>query len=246
MGSCHRHRSREARHKVAELLRELSLHGGKLSESCPLFPGNDQLLVQEKKKMKVMHRQWQCGECGKMFRSEHYLDLHFERKHQDMLLPNATACLGDYCDMLRCPSWIAEVKRSPHHGDGVCNEHELDGRRHFCQHVMHDCLAGASADDDALFERLDTKYCQVMSCEGRARVRRGLDLNQDHLTEAHAVGTLYYVGAALLLTTLAVLYVGLCFWHRRGAEGRGDLRRRASRRGTGGPLSWFTGKQKAY
>ena len=36
-----------------------------------------------------------CSECSKLFRSERHLDLHLERKHDALLQPNATVCLGE-------------------------------------------------------------------------------------------------------------------------------------------------------
>ena len=36
-----------------------------------------------------------CSECSKLFRSERHLDLHLERKHDTLLQPNATVCLGE-------------------------------------------------------------------------------------------------------------------------------------------------------
>ena len=43
-----------------------------------------------------------CGECGKAFRSEAYLDLHLDRFHP--VNGSGKGCLADYCTILDCPS----------------------------------------------------------------------------------------------------------------------------------------------
>ena len=90
-GACDRAAAREARKAARELL--LS-RGVAISPSCPLHPDNDRLLPHERRKKTLGRAQWQCSECSKLFRSERHLDLHLERKHDALLQPNATVCLG--------------------------------------------------------------------------------------------------------------------------------------------------------
>ena len=61
-----------------------------ISHHCPLHPSNDRLRQHEEHKQAVTQYQWKCALCGKMFRSESYIDLHLERKHHDTLPTNST------------------------------------------------------------------------------------------------------------------------------------------------------------
>ncbi|KAF4727640.1 hypothetical protein FOZ63_016167, partial [Perkinsus olseni] len=57
-------------------------------QTCVLSPGNDIWSPHEQAKVWNRAKQsaatWQCGVCGKVFKSEHYLDLHMESKHMDI------------------------------------------------------------------------------------------------------------------------------------------------------------------
>ena len=46
-------------------------------------------VYQEDQKEELRPNQWKCNSCGKMFRSEHYIDLHMDRKHP----PKATVSI---------------------------------------------------------------------------------------------------------------------------------------------------------
>ena len=58
-----------------------------------------------------------CGVCGKYFHTDPYLDAHFDRKHQDLLVGHA--CLADHCTVLQCPSMGAGGSGEGQGGDGV-------------------------------------------------------------------------------------------------------------------------------
>ena len=105
--SCDRPSAREARKAVSDVLVPLARSlGAELLHSCPLHPDHDRLLPHERKKKPMTQWQWRCDQCGKLFKSEHYIDMHMERKHQHLLSATALTCLGDFCDILRCPSWV--------------------------------------------------------------------------------------------------------------------------------------------
>jgi rubredoxin len=59
----------------------------------------------------VTQRQWRCGLCGKVFKSEQYIDAHLVRRHTDSLPAAGGTCLAEYCDILRCPSWVSASAR---------------------------------------------------------------------------------------------------------------------------------------
>ena len=210
-GVCDRAAAREARTAARELLLE---QGVAISPACSLHPSHDRLLPHEQLKSSLGRAQWRCSKCSKLFRSERHLDLHLERKHAALLEPNATVCLGEYCDMLRCPSWLVALRKQP----GGCDDQKLMARRHFCQHLLHDCLVQGTPGSLLLFERLDHTICQPLRCEARALLRAGRTLpgvaaaqraSAAAATAEH--GPLYYGLATALLLGLATFY-GVSLW----------------------------------
>ena len=159
-GECDREAAREARSAARELL---LYRGVAISPTCPLHPDNDRLLPHEQRKKSLSRAQWRCSECSKLFRSERHLDLHLERKHAALLLPNATVCLGEYCDILRCPSWLEALRKQ----QAGCDERKLRTRLHLCQHLLHDCVVEGTPGGHLLFESLDQSICQPLRCESQ-------------------------------------------------------------------------------
>ena len=197
--------------------------------------------------MAVTQWQWRCKVCNKLFKAEHYLDRHLDRKHSDLL--NATAastCLGDYCDILQCPSWVERVRRQARDQPRRCKDGELEARRHLCQHLMHDCFLasrdGHNADLHPVFEAVEQHFCSPISCAGRDRLRAG-DEPANVLphrfggdasgADSQATSTGYYFVSGLLLVGLAVLYAGLFCWWRETRTSSGELRARKGRQGSG-------------
>ena len=41
----------------------------------------------ERTKQRQRHGRWRCGECGKVFHAEHFLDHHAERSHLADIVP---------------------------------------------------------------------------------------------------------------------------------------------------------------
>ena len=251
---CDRVRAREARAAIrSRLLAVAGQFRAVFSTQCPLHPDHDHLLHHEAQKEQLTQYQWRCGLCKKIFRSEHYLDLHLERKHRDVMPQNTSDCLGDYCDILGCPSWVADVQRDQHlhrhrtHGAGQCADaKKLDARRHFCQHLMHDCFATGPAEDaHAAFEALDEVFCEPISCEQRQRVRDGLEAF-GALTETRESRGAYAVLVSLVVLVLVVVYIWLYCWVTETRVGQSGLRPRPGRRGWfGAAANPFGRKSKA-
>jgi hypothetical protein len=232
--SCDRAASREAR-RIAkrEVIDVARQHGVPLVASCPLHPDNDRVRAHEERKKPISGGQWQCNVCGKLFSSEKYLDMHMQRRHADMLRTNDTLCLADYCDLMRCPRWLESIQG----GTLACKPSEVAARMHLCQHVFHDCFP-PDAEGRALFERLNARFCQQLSCEWRRSLQtsptatlRALDALGDGAPSV----TLYYVLAGVLIAGLAFVYGALACWYRE-ITSRGDLR---TRRGRGSSASWW-------
>jgi hypothetical protein len=80
--ACDRTRSSEARASLRRILWDpISARRRRLPRDCPLAPFADILRGQESAKRPISASHWQCGLCGKNFRSEHFLDKHLARKH---------------------------------------------------------------------------------------------------------------------------------------------------------------------
>ena len=240
---CDRVAAREARKAARELVLNVARSRGvEIAHSCPLHSDHDRVLPHEQRKRALNKYQWKCNECGKVFKSEHYIDMHMARRHAALLSANATVCLGDFCDVLRCPSWLSGLRGSPHQ----CQESVLLARRHFCQHMLHDCLVDeSSAAGHLLFESLDEVLCKPFNCETRAQLHAGAAVPSAAALGADADQTsgFYYVMAAVLIICIGALYVSMYCYYSAASVGRGDLRARR-RRGRIGWGQWL--KQKAY
>ena len=245
MSSCDRAASREAR-RIAktDILEAAQRQNVPLLASCPLHPDNDRVRSHETHKKKIAPNQWRCGVCDKIFSSEEYLDRHMERRHADMLT-NDTLCLGDYCDVLRCPRWLEDIQ----HRAVACKPSEVAARMHLCQHVLHDCFP-PGGDGRALFERLNARFCQQLSCEWRAELHASPTATLralEALDRGAPSATLYYVLAGVLVAGLAILYGTLFCWLRETKLcGRSDLRPRRARSGAWWQRWWPFVKQKAF
>jgi hypothetical protein len=266
--SCDRPSAREARRRVHEAVIPLAqAFGAQLSTACPLHPDNDHLLPHEGQKQPVTKFQWKCGVCGKMFKSEHYLDLHLERKHAGMLNQSASVCVGELCDVLQCPSWLSALQRQEKERPRPCRSSELEARRHHCQHMLHDCFEAArpGADLHPVFEAMEERFCRPLSCAGRKKllvsgsslampvpvggvggVGRGAYGTDG---EGGGPGTVYYIFGGVLLSVLCLLYVSVGVHYseiRSGATGElrsgggGGVRRRR------GGAWWQLTKRKDY
>ncbi|KAL1514616.1 hypothetical protein AB1Y20_003710 [Prymnesium parvum] len=241
---CNRAAAREARKEVRDMLIPLvKSYGARMSPVCPLHKEHDRLLGHESQKKALTISNWRCEICGKSFRSEHYIDMHLDRKHLDTLPHTATTCLGDFCDILRCPGWVNGVKARLRENPADCDERELEARRHYCQHLMHDCFAHLNETGHALFESLDSQLCSALTCKWQLQLRDGKAVppvvHAQVPLDRNSLGST--ILAVVLLLVLGGLYCGVYCWYRDTKIGRGDLKARSNRRGG---VSWF--KSKAY
>ena len=244
--NCDRHLAREARRIVKDVVTTLATSlRAEVASSCPLHASNDHLLPHEERKKALTQWQWRCAECGKLFKSEHYLDRHLDRKHASLLnSSHATTCLGEYCDILQCPTWLEALRRQERERPRPCKPNELEARRHLCQHLMHDCFAGG-ADLHPVFESMEERFCSPISCAGRQRLRAG-SATASALPASlgggggsgGGGGTYYYVQCGLLLAGLTMLYVGLFCWYSETKVAPGELKARHGRRRNAGGGVW--------
>jgi hypothetical protein len=246
---CDRAAAREARNVVRNLLVPLAASlRANLAPTCPLSPEQDHLLPHEQAKHVVTHHQWRCSSCGKLFKSEHYLDMHLERKHPDLLNASASVCLGDFCDLLQCPSWVHGLREAARERPRPCKPSELEARQHACQHLMHDCFLGrdGSVDLHHVFEAMEERLCHPVSCAGRQQiVELGslLAVPENVASDAGAPGWGYYTLGAGLIASLALLYLCMLVGYSETRQGDADLRALGGRRRR---ALWGGAKAKGY
>lgn len=178
---CSRLTSRHVRKQLEkEVLRPAARAGlSAWPPGCPLDPARDLYGRQEKQK----HRKrgsgtlWTCGICGKVFKSEHYLDLHLERKHTSEM-PVSGICLADYCDIFDVCHGEPGFRHSPRRDDKdgkvepTCDNTTLARARGRCETAMGRCFP---LDQDAsrkLHAKLSRQWCRVLDCRIREEQQR--------------------------------------------------------------------------
>jgi hypothetical protein len=145
---CSRRLSREAVAIVeSDVLLFAHTNGVKPAPSCVLDPTSSRYAKQEATKKAVNNGLWECGMCGKQFRSDWFLDWHLARKHAEEDTGDASGvtrggvlgqdgvwrtgqCFADYCGLLGCPSLEAYEANAPdsHDDNGdAADEGEAEG-----------------------------------------------------------------------------------------------------------------------
>lgn len=98
---CDRTRSKEARYALDTIAwRPLRTHNIYLQPDCILSREGDILRQQEAVKYQLNSAAWHCEICGKIFKTEYYLDMHLARRHKDERDDNGTVCLADLCGVM--------------------------------------------------------------------------------------------------------------------------------------------------
>ena len=76
--------------------------------TCQLLPSRSIHAHAEAHKFKQRGGKWQCRACGKVFKSEHWIDAHVSRAHhQTTSHAEDAVCLADHCEILGCPIFAA-------------------------------------------------------------------------------------------------------------------------------------------
>jgi hypothetical protein len=87
-GPCPRVRAARVRALATEFFR---VPLDTLPAACPLATANDRYAAQEASKVMIYQSQWKCGFCSKMFKSQMYLNMHLDAKHEGEI-PQVTSC----------------------------------------------------------------------------------------------------------------------------------------------------------
>jgi len=170
---CSRPISREIRKKVDDDILSVPLkqHGIEdytVPQNCPFLKENNMWAYHEgQKRRKRLGGQltWECGICGKKFKSEHYLDLHMETQHMSQV--TGSVCLADYCSMFgMCEekTYTYATKKPTLPEDEICNEEEQRRARVKCDESVRLCFP---LDSKARLINIELKrnLCAMMSCE---------------------------------------------------------------------------------
>lgn len=211
---CSRAKSREARRIVEErLVAKARTFDVQIDPRCKLHPRSDLLRAHEANKSALSSAQWKCETCGKLFRTEGYLDLHMDRKHMGTLPADASVCLADFCDILGCAS------SGPAAGV-ACSAPHMQRRRILCQHLMHNCFPPElNAEYWHAHELFEHELCDRLTCDPSSA---GAPFGQGG---AHA---LRIVGSVVVGIVLIIVAIGV-WCHQLDARTEPDLRRRRGR-----------------
>uniref|UniRef100_A0A0X3P2Y1 C2H2-type zinc finger n=2 Tax=Schistocephalus solidus TaxID=70667 RepID=A0A0X3P2Y1_SCHSO len=83
---CSREKSRLARRILSKIFSETNLENLDLPDACPLKPSMDYFSIQDDMLIKNHEYNWECGFCGKRFYDAHFLEKHFDNRHNETLL----------------------------------------------------------------------------------------------------------------------------------------------------------------
>ncbi|MCO5556156.1 hypothetical protein L7F22_009700 [Adiantum nelumboides] len=172
-----------------------------LPEDCKLNPKNDMFREQELKKEHVTAHQWQCIYCKKMFRSERFLDQHFDNRHSDLINYSRESCLADVCGALHCDYYdaLSQSKKKSRQ----CNTLAADKNLHLCQSLARTCFPPEqSASSRRLNDFFLRQFCDPHDCrKGLQPFNRG---NGRYGDRALYIALFVFVCLLLLLYYLGV------------------------------------------
>lgn len=162
---CSRERSRTAWKIIDEyLLPFVEQERYNLSAGCKLHPNNDMFREQELKKEHITAHQWQCTHCKKMFRTEKFLDQHFDNRHLDQLNYSKDRCLADACGALHCDYYNAMLQSKQK--KRICNTLSSDKNLHLCQSLARSCFPPQdSPSSRRLHDFFLRQFCDAHDCK---------------------------------------------------------------------------------
>eukprot|EP00930_Biecheleria_cincta_P021340 TRINITY_DN15841_c0_g1_i1.p1 TRINITY_DN15841_c0_g1~~TRINITY_DN15841_c0_g1_i1.p1 ORF type:complete len:297 (+),score=52.45 TRINITY_DN15841_c0_g1_i1:261-1151(+) len=176
---CSRTISRNVRKQVQKEVLKPSEKAGITSWpfGCPLDPARDLFGDHEKQKSRKRGTttQWVCGYCQKVFKNEHYLDMHMERKHMSQTPANGV-CLADYCEIF--DSCYGDLRRPPRRSSEnsqappPCSNETMAKERKRCGDSLTKCLPLEQDAARQLHAKLSKHFCQTLDCRIRAEQHR--------------------------------------------------------------------------
>ncbi|CAM6109895.1 unnamed protein product [Calypogeia fissa] len=216
---CSRSRSRTARAILDEyLVPFLEQQQYNLSTKCRLHPENNMFQEQESQKDTIRPTQWQCNHCKKMFRTEEFLDKHFDNRHHDMLDMSPNRCLADVCGALHCDYVASQTKISR---SKPCNRAAVDKNKHLCESLANSCFP---TDEGATPKRLHDfflrQFCDSHTCNRDQKIfPRG--------SGKHRNRSLFFAFSLFTIICLIIFYVAIFLYRRDIAMNATNLKRLA-------------------
>ncbi|KAL1829121.1 hypothetical protein ACET3Z_007533 [Daucus carota] len=216
---CSRERSRAAWKIIEEYLMPfVEQEKYQLSQQCRLHPDNDIYRDQEQHKIHVDINEWRCGYCKKSFRSEKYLDQHFDNRHSNLLNISHSKCLADLCGALHC-DLVTDFKAKKN----KCNPSASARNKHLCEGLADKCFPinqGPSAN--RLHELFLRQFCDAHTCSGGHKpFSRG--------SKKHT--SIFYLVISILTSLLVAIFYIVVYVYRRGMRKDSQGFKRISRRG---------------
>lgn len=190
--TCSRLYSKSAR----DILRDIGffdlLEANTPLDTCTLSLSKDVYRHQEAQKSFSHANHWLCGFCGKAFKTEQYLDKHFDLKHNDKKdNDNASSCMGDHCEWLRCE--ILNRWYEPNYWDrALCNHQEIASLRVLCINALAECF-----DDEEVLNTSIIMLCDTLNC------------NEYYIDDRETIGS-YLLQAGKLFMFILTCFV-VCF-----------------------------------
>jgi len=177
---CSRPLGRDVRRRFEVAVQKMRLTSEKRTEikwpeGCPFHPQVDLWAKHEKAKSKESKDRysklpgWQCNFSGKVFKSEHYVDLHLERLYMNETPGEGAACVADYCEIFEiCKvakgSFIDGLSSEP----PFCDSEKLLISHQQCDTVMDKCFPLMVGETQELDVKLRKNLCEPLTCESRA------------------------------------------------------------------------------
>ncbi|KAH9535127.1 hypothetical protein CY35_17G037600 [Sphagnum magellanicum] len=187
------------------------------SNSCRLHPNNDIFHEQEEKIEHLRPMQWQCGYCHKVFRTQTYLDSHFDNRHSSMLGTSANRCLADFCGALHC-DYVDGLSNSKWKKT-TCKPAVVDRNRHLCEVLANNCFPKEqSAAAQWLNDFFKRQFCDAHTCDKQLQPF-------PHGSVKREDSSLYFAICILTLFILAIVYFVVCLQNRDLSMTRISLRR---------------------
>lgn len=204
---CSRERSRTAWFIIDEyLLPFVEREKYDLSTACRLHPQNDMFRQQESEKVHLTANQWQCNYCSKVFRSEKFLDQHFDNRHHEKFNISRDRCMADLCGALHCDYYNALSQSK--HKQRKCNQNVADRNKHLCESLANSCFPSQqSSTARKLHDFFLRQFCDAHSCKrGVKPFARGSGRSGD---------AALYIALFCFSILLLLLFYGGIYAHRR-------------------------------
>lgn len=174
---CSRIDSRTVRNRFEGYVRKMEKGSASIlrwPDRCPFSPYVDLFGWHEKNKSRAgagsvnSRPEWKCNYSGKVFKNEHYLDLHMELMYMNEVPSNGT-CLEEYCEVLGfCKvneTGMVDLFSSE---PPPCDDIKYERLKSMCESAIDLCLPFSDPEKQELNEKLRSTFCDGLTCEARA------------------------------------------------------------------------------